>query len=262
MTASLASFVTFAAELADVARAVTLGVTPAALAIENKDAAGFDPVTAADREAERAMRNLIEERFPEHGIAGEEFGEKATLGRYVWSLDPIDGTRAYICGLPSWTTLIALLDDGRPIFGLIDAPALNERYLASSTSGRLVTARGVTSLASSACPSVREARLTTTDPFLFSAEEAAVFERVRCSAKLVRYGQDGYGYARLAAGSVDLVVESGLKPHDIHALVPIIEASGGTMGNWEGGADLSSGRVIAAATRALYYEAVGLLAQR
>lgn len=263
MTDSLATFASFAGELADAARRVTIPAASAMQEVENKNESGpFDPVTEADRETERAMRLMIEARYPDHGIAGEELGEKASAGRYVWSFDPIDGTRSYICGLPNWTTLIALLDDGVPVIGLIDAPMLGERYLASEGTGRLITAAAETSLAVSGCRMLGEARLTTTDPYLFEGDEAVAFERLRKRVRVSRFGQDGYGYARLAAGGIDLVVEAGLKPHDIHALVPVIEAAGGVIGNWGGGPDLTSGQVAAAATPQLYAEAVQLLRDR
>lgn len=248
---SLAEFAAFACTLADAARGVTLGAVDRAA--EDKGAGGvYDPVTAADREAERVIRALIEEAFPDHGIAGEEYGEKAGAGRYVWSLDPIDGTRAFICGLPSWTTLIALLEDGAPVVGLIDVPALDERYLGFA---------GATGLRASGCCSLAEARAATTDPYLFAGAEAEGFERLRRTARLTRYGYDAYAYARLAAGSVDLVAESGLKPHDYNALIPVVRAAGGVIGNWRGEADFSDGQVLATATRELFEEAVGVLAK-
>jgi myo-inositol-1(or 4)-monophosphatase len=196
----LADLAAFAVTLADAARVVTLGA--ADLAAEDKNAGGvYDPVTAADCEAERVIRALIEQAFPDHGIAGEEYGVKPGAGRYEWSLDPIDGTRAFICGLPSWTTLIALLDEGAPVIGLIDAPALDERYLGHP---------GASGLKASQCRSLKEARLSTTDPYLFAGAEAEGFARLRRKARVTRYGLDAYAYARLAAGSIDLVAESGL----------------------------------------------------
>jgi myo-inositol-1(or 4)-monophosphatase len=245
----LAGLVAFAGSLADAARAVTLGA--ADRAAEDKSSGGaYDPVTAADREAERTIRALIEAAHPDHGINGEEFPEKVGAGRYVWSLDPIDGTRAFICGLPSWTTLIALLDEGTPAIGLIDVPAMDERYLGFAGAG---------GLKASDCRTLREARASTTDPYLFAGTEAEGFERLRRTARLTRYGYDAYAYARLAAGSIDLVAENGLKPHDYNALVPVVRAAGGVIGNWRGEDDFSDGQVLAAATRELFEEAVGLL---
>jgi myo-inositol-1(or 4)-monophosphatase len=246
---ALSDFAAFAGSLADAARAVTLGAVDRAA--EDKSAGGvYDPVTAADREAERVIRALIESAFPDHGIAGEEYGETAGAGRFVWSLDPIDGTRAFICGLPSWTTLIALLEDGAPVVGLIDVPAMDERYVGFAGAG---------GLKASDCRRLAEARLSTTDPYLFAGAEAAGFERLRRTARVTRYGLDAYAYALLAAGSIDLVAESGLKPHDYNALIPVVRAAGGVIGNWLGESDFSEGQVLAAATPELFAEAVTIL---
>jgi myo-inositol-1(or 4)-monophosphatase len=247
---NLTALAAFAGSLADAARAVTLRA--ADRVAEDKNAGGvYDPVTAADREAERVIRALIEQALPDHGIAGEEYPEKTGGGRYVWSIDPIDGTRAFICELPSWTTLIALLEDGAPVVGLIDVPALDERYLGFA---------GAPGLQASTCRNLGEARLSTTDPYLFAGAEAEGFERLRRTARVTRYGLDAYGYARLAAGSIDLVAESGLKPHDYNALIPVVRAAGGVIGNWRGEDDFSAGQMLAAATRELFEEAVGVLA--
>jgi len=256
-----ASFLPFAERLADAARAEALPWLESGGAAADKNAGGaFDPVTEADRGAERAMRALIESEYPGHGIAGEEFGDKPAAGPWSWSLDPIDGTRAFICGLPSWTVLIALLRDGRPALGVIDTPRLDERYSGMGREGVLATSARSRELRVSGCRRIGEARLSTTDPRLFAGAETDGFERVRRAARLTRYGLDAYAYARLAAGWIDLVIESGLKPHDYNALIPVVRAAGGVIGDWEGGEDFSSGRVVAAASPALYDEAVRLLA--
>jgi histidinol phosphatase-like enzyme (inositol monophosphatase family) len=244
--ADLETMMRFAERLADAARAETLPRFRTGCAVADKNEGdAWDPVTEADREAEQAMRRLIEAEFPDHGIQGEEFPDRKAKGRWCWSLDPIDGTRSFVCGLPSWTTLIALLEDGRPILGIIDAPALDERYAGPASDRR-----------TSGCASLVEARLATTDPYLFQGDEAEAWDRVRSRVRTTRYGLDAYGYARLAAGSLDLVVESGLKPHDYNALIPVVRAAGGTIGDWEGGGDFSAGRIVAAATPELYRAAV------
>lgn len=241
----------FLQQLSDAARTVTLGA--AVPAADNKDVAGgYDPVTELDRAAERALRKAIEARFPEDGIEGEEYGLVRAAARRRWLLDPIDGTRALICGLPSWTTLVALMEDERPILGFIDAPRLGE-LMVGLPSGTLLDGEAVRV---SGCEGLRDARLSTTDPFLFAGEEAQAFERVRRSVRLVRFGLDALAYARLAAGHLDLVIESGLKRHDWAALVPVVKGAGGIIGNWEGGSDLSGGAVVAAASRPLFDEAV------
>lgn len=257
MTSTAAIFLPFAHELADAARAVTLAYEGAA---ENKDAAGgFDPVTEADRGAERVMRDLIAARHPDHGVSGEEFGETPGEGRWRWSIDPIDGTRSFICGLPSWTTLIALLDEGLPVLGIIDVPRLDERFVAAGEGAVVMTGGEPRPLAASGCRSLADARLSTTDPLLFAGAEAEGFERVRRAAKVARYGYDAYAYARLAAGGIDLVIEAGLKPHDYNALIPVVRGAGGIIGDWHGGSDFSAGAVVAAATPALYDAAVRAL---
>lgn len=251
----------FAHRLADAARGETLHRWEAGCAVHNKsDGAEFDPVTEADRESERAMRALIEQEYPEHGIVGEEFADRPPNGPFTWSLDPIDGTRSFTCGLPTWVTLIALLHDGRPVLGVIDAPCLDERYSAGEDEGLFARGGRKGALKSGDCTQLGSARLSTTDPNLFKGDQARAFERVRRSARTTRFGQDGYAYARLAAGTLDLVIECGLKPHDYNALIPVVQASGGVIGDWSGGEDFSAGNVIAAATRELYEEAVSLMA--
>jgi histidinol phosphatase-like enzyme (inositol monophosphatase family) len=259
MAAIPAELVALARLLSKAGREITLPPSGEELAFTSKLESGFDPVTRADRDCEAELRRLIQAHHPDHGIAGEEFGESAGTGRWSWSLDPIDGTRAYICGIPSWTTLIALLEDGRPVLGVIDVPRLDELYLGHGDRAELSRAGDARRLSVSGCRSLAEARLSTTDPYLFSEDEAPRFERLRSAARLTRYGLDAYGYALVAAGRLDLVVESGLKPHDYHALIPVVRAAGGTIGNWAGDEDFSEGKVIAAASRALYEEAVEMM---
>lgn len=243
----------FAVRLAAAARAETLPRWAAAGAAANKAGeAGYDPVTEADIEAERAMRALIGAEYPEHGIVGEEFGTKPAHGRYGWSLDPIDGTRAFVCGLPSWTTLIALLEDGAPVLGVIDAPRMDELYVGDADGSRLVAATGEVPLRCSGCARLEEARFSTTDPYLFGDGERDMFERLRGTARLTRYGLDAYAYARMAAGSLDVVVESGLKSWDYQALIPVVRGAGGVVGDWRGGSNFSAGRIVAAATPQLF----------
>lgn len=260
MARDLATLAGFARSLAAAARRETLpGAGMGASAPENKSGEGFDPVTEHDRNAELAMRRLIEGRFSDHGISGEEFPDRAGRSPFCWSLDPIDGTRAFVCGLPTWTTLIALLDAGEPVLGLIDAPALDELYLGYGSTAVLASAGVERPLVTSGCTGLAEARLSTTDPFLFAGAEQDGFERLRRAARLTRYGLDGYGYAKVAAGALDLVVESGLKPHDWHAIGPLVRAAGGAVSNWSGGADLSEGRIVAAASAPLLEQACRLL---
>lgn len=255
----IADFVDFALELARAARGESLPRWRNCAPADDKGTAVFDPVTDADREAERVMRELIHQRFPYHGVGGEEFGETGGRSTFAWSLDPVDGTRSFICGLPTWTTLIALLEDRAPVLGVIDAPALDETYVGHDSEAWVICKGDRIRLRTSACTSVADARLSTTDPFLF--KQMGAFDRVRKRGKLTRYGHDGYAYARLAAGTIDLVVESGLKAHDYNALIPVITAAGGYIGDWRGGSDFLLGQVVAAATGELYDEAVALLSE-
>ena len=199
----IAAFVASAVKLAQLARQETLREQVGEP--ENKDEGGaFDPVTAADRGAERVMRAWIGDAWPEHGISGEEYGETVGAGPWSWSLDPIDGTRAYVCGLPSWTTLIALLHEGRPVVGIIDAPRLDELCLGEPSGSALRGAGASAQLRTSGCRTLTQARFSTTDPYLFSGAQVEAVERVRRAARLTRYGLDAYGYARLAAGTLDV----------------------------------------------------------
>lgn len=256
----LARFASFARELSEAARRETLSRFTRDYVIEDKGSGPLhDPVTEADRAAELAMRRLIEQHCPGHGIRGEEFADRRADSRYSWSLDPLDGTRSYVCGLPTWTTLIALVEDDEPLLGLIDAPCLGETYIGCGGTTLLERGADREQLKTSNCTALDEARLSTTDPYLFQGAAADAFQRLRPAARTVRYGHDGYAYARLAAGTLDLVVECGLKPHDYDALIPVIRGAGGVFGDWRGGVDLSRGNVIAAATAELYEAAVMIM---
>lgn len=235
----------FADTLADAARVAILPYFRAAHAVTDKGAGVFDPVTEADQAAERAMRDLIEREYPAHAILGEEYGGALTQSGYQWILDPIDGTRAFIAGLPLWGVLIGLYHDGKPLIGVMDQPYLDERYRGWTT-GANATARGVTrTLKTRACTSLSNALVSSTDPYLFKSEEAAAFTRVREAAKLTRFGYDCYAYCMLASGTLDCVVESGLKPFDIAALIPILTGAGGGVCAWDGGNASAGGRVLA-----------------
>jgi histidinol phosphatase-like enzyme (inositol monophosphatase family) len=232
------------------------------MSVDNKlGPAGFDPVTAADRAAERVMRKAIAETFPDHGIVGEEYPERRGAGRYTWVLDPIDGTRAFITGNPLWGTLIGLLEEGEPILGVMDQPFTCERFWGD---GRKSSARDATGkvrkLKTRACARLADASLGTTHPDLFASRaDAAAFSRLTKAARLTRYGGDCYGYCLVAAGHVDLVVEVGLKPHDIAALIPIIEGAGGLVTTWDGGPATRGGRIIAAGDARVHAEAMAVL---
>ncbi|MBY0565056.1 MAG: histidinol-phosphatase [Hyphomonadaceae bacterium] len=239
----------FADTLADAARAAILPYFRADHNVNHKGGARFDPVTDADEAAERAMRALIEREHPDHSVLGEEFGGVLASEGYQWIIDPIDGTRAFIAGLPTWGVLIGLYHDGRPLIGVMDQPYLDERYrgwMNGDDVGATCTSRGETRpLRTRACAALSDAVLSTTDPYLFHGEEALAFSRVRERAKLTRYGYDCYAYCMLAAGHIDCVIESGLKPFDIAALIPILTGAGGGVCAWDGGDASAGGRVLA-----------------
>jgi histidinol phosphatase-like enzyme (inositol monophosphatase family) len=196
---------------------------------------GFDPVTEADRRAEEAIRRRIAERFPEHGVIGEEHGEDRPDAEFVWVLDPVDGTRAFVAGLPLWTTLIALRFQGSPVLGSIAQPYLREFFVGSSAIGsRLITPEGERRLEVRPCPLLTEAVIATTDPDIFNGAELGAWTQVRAAAKLARLGCDAYAYAMVALGTMDLVVETGLKTWDVEAAVPLIEGAGGLVCDWRG----------------------------
>ena len=227
--------------------------------VDSKGASGFDPVTEADHAAERAMRRLIAERFPHHGIVGEELGAERAGADSVWVLDPIDGTRSFISGVPVWGILIGLLHEGRPILGMMAQPFTGERFFGDGRTARYAGPGGPRDLRTRPCPDMGQAALFTTSPTLFAPEEQPAYDRVEAAARMRRYGCDSYAYCMLAMGLVDLVVEAGLHPYDIVALIPIIEGAGGRVTSWDGGSAAAGGRVIAAGDPALHRKALDLL---
>jgi len=254
----LETLTAFAAQLADAAAAITLQYFKQPLNIDNKLENGeFDPVTKADRDAEAAIRDLIEQRYPDHDIFGEEFGRTQKSCDFEWVLDPIDGTRAFISGLPSWGTLIALKYRGVPVIGVIDQPYLKERYV-GWTSGASLNGEPIKTRA---CATLSKATLSTTDPDLFSAEERPAFDELLKSSRLVRYGLDCYAYAIVAAGHMDLVVESGLQPYDMMALIPIIRGAGGVATDWMGCAPEKGSRLLACGSTNIHGEALEFLSK-
>ncbi len=219
---------------------------------ENKVPGGFDPVTVADRAAEQAMRDILARDRPQDGILGEEFGSVAGTSGLVWVLDPIDGTRGFISGTPTWGVLIAVSDDTGPLYGIIDQPYIGERFEGGFGVARYDGPRGDGPLRTRSTDALSEAILFTTFPEVGSPEERAGFQRVSSEVRLTRYGMDCYAYALLASGQVDLVIEAGLNPYDIHAPIAVIEAAGGIVTNWQGGPAHPGGRVVAAANGRLH----------
>lgn len=242
----MTEFELFALELAREAARVSLPYFRGDYAQSDKGGPGqFDPVTQADQEAEAALRRLIAARYPDHGIIGEEYGEDRPGADHVWILDPIDGTRAFIAGLPVWTNLIALSTEGRPSIGVIGQPYLNEIFVGGPSGARLLRGDAETVLAIRPCPRLNDALIATTDPDLFTGAELGAWTQVRAAARLARLGCDAYAYAMLAAGRIDMVVESGLKVWDWSALVPVIEAAGGAVSNWRGETPDGTGQILA-----------------
>jgi myo-inositol-1(or 4)-monophosphatase len=205
------------------------------------------------------MRALIEKAFPDHGILGEEFGEKPGASGYQWVLDPIDGTRAFIAGLPLWGVLIGLYHEGAPLLGVMDQPYLDERYRGFPGSANVTTRGATRPLRTRACARLSDGILSSTDPYLFRDGEVDAFASVRKHAKLTRYGYDCYAYCMLASGTLDCVIESGLKPFDIAALIPIIANAGGGVCNWQGGDASQGGQVLAYGDTRVRDEALKLL---
>jgi len=253
---ALEGYLAVAGELADAAGAAIRPAFRTPLAVDDKP--DRSPVTAADRAAERAMRRLIEARFPDHGIIGEEFGGLREAAEFVWVLDPIDGTKSFISGVPLFGTLIALMRAGKALLGVIDQPISRERWVGAV--GLETTLNGAP-IRCRACPGLAAATLFATTPEMFRGEDAAAFARVSTLAKLVRFGGDCYAYGLVAAGFVDLVIEAGLKIYDFCAMAPIVEGAGGIASDWRGRAlDLASdGRILVAGDPRTHRAALAVL---
>lgn len=248
----------FTRELTRVAGEAALPHFRADAAVEDKGGPGaFDPVTEADRGAEAAIRQAIARRFPDHGVVGEEYGADRPDAPFVWVLDPVDGTRAFVAGLPLWTTLVALKVEGRPTIGAIAQPYLGEVFLGGPAGGsRLFDRHGERPLRVRERPRLTEAVISTTDPLIFNGSELGAWTQVRAAARLGRLGLDAYAYAMVALGTIDLVCESGLKEWDWSALIPVIEHAGGVVSNWKGEPVDGSGRIAAAGDRRVLEDAL------
>ena len=227
--------------------------------VVNKLADGFDPVTEADRQAEKAIRALISEAYPDHGILGEEFGAERADARNVWVIDPVDGTRSFISGIPLWGTLIGLTEGGRAVAGMMAQPYIGELFYATGAGSFHEGPHGATALRTRATTDLSKATMCTTTPRFFQGERKAAFERVEGWVRLSRYGTDCYAYAMVAAGQIDLVVETALHPYDIVALIPIIEQAGGVITTWDGGPAEQGGDIVAAANAELHAKALEAL---
>jgi len=245
--------------LADKSGAVILPHFRTGGAVDHKGGDDFDPVTAADRDAEAAIRQALAEAYPSHGIVGEEFGTSRGSSDYCWIIDPIDGTRAFILGQPLWGTLIGLTAAGAPLLGLMDQPFTRERFWSGEQEAFFRHDGETRPMRVRACPSLADAALASTTPDMFAGRDAECFERLSRAVRLRRFGGDCYNYCLLALGHIDLVVEAGLKPFDILPLVPIIERAGGVVTTWDGNDPRDGGRILAAGDRSLHAAAVEML---
>jgi myo-inositol-1(or 4)-monophosphatase len=265
-------FAAFVDRLAQISGEVILPFFRSAIGAEDKSRGGlFDPVTEADRGAEAAMRRLIQQTFPAHGVIGEEYGSDRPDAEYVWVLDPIDGTKSFISGMPTWGTLIGLMHRGQPVYGMMAQPFTRERFHGDGKRSRLRTlaaTRGdsppsewaTRTIRSRPCAGLADATLSTTSPALIREDsDRAAYLRVEEKVRLTRYGGDCYAYCALAAGFVDVVIETNLKPYDVVALVPIIEGAGGVITTWDGDSPSRGGRILAAGDRRVHEEARRLL---
>ncbi|MFQ5534813.1 MAG: histidinol-phosphatase [Sphingomonadales bacterium] len=255
-------YLEFTDRLADAAAEITVSCFRTPLTVADKtdpDDEDFDPVTEADRRTEAVLRAIIEAHYPDHGILGEEQARKQGKSPFFWVIDPIDGTRSYISGIPLWGTLIALNNGIRPIVGMMDQPILGERFTGTPDgafrNGEPVSTRP--------CPDLSKAILFTTDPDMFEESgELKAFREVERQVKLRRFGGDCYAYCLLARGLVDLVIEGDLKPYDIQALIPIVEGAGGIVTTWDGGPADNGGLVVAAGDKRLHAQALEILGNR
>ena len=252
-------------ELCDAAARETLPRFRSQLTVDNKRPADFDPVTEGDRKAEAVIREILSKKYPDHGIVGEEFGTENPDADYQWIIDPIDGTRAFISGVPVWGTLIGLYFQDVPVAGVMDQPFTGERYMAISTPDEAKSSllfhnqNSPHTLRTSDTNDLADATIMTTSPDLLGSAADANYFKLEDKAKLARYGCDCYAYCLLASGHVDLVVESGLNIYDIAALIPIIENAGGLVTNWQGGNASQGGQILAAANTKLHAKAMNEL---
>ncbi|PIE14931.1 MAG: histidinol-phosphatase [Rhodobacterales bacterium] len=246
--------------MADVARVETLRHFRChGLQTDNKLDQDFDPVTVADRAAELAMREVLAKMRPDDAILGEEYGYQEGKSGLTWVLDPIDGTRSFISGTPTWGVLISVRDETGPFYGMISQPYIGERFVGGLGEARMTGPLGERTLQTRASRPLAECLMLSTYPAIGTRQERAAFDAVRDQVQLTRFGTDCYGYALLAAGQVDLVIEAGLQAYDVQAPIAVIEAAGGIVTDWTGGPAHDGGRVLAAANAQLHQTALGIL---
>ncbi len=249
-----------AVSLAEAARPIALAHFRTDITALGKPGLEFDPVTEADRGVEAALRAYLADARPLDGVLGEEDAPTPSRSGRTWVIDPIDGTRAFIAGLPTWCVLIALVDESGPVLSVIDQPFTGERFIGLTGEAAWLDHKGVRiHLRTRACRALRDALFSTTDPGLFSGAETSAVMSVAGASKVRRYGLDAYAYAALALGGVDIVVESGLKAWDVSALIPVVTGAGGVVTDWAGGPCHQGGQVLASATPELHAEALAFL---
>jgi len=248
--------------LRSAARGITLPLYAKPTGIENKSDTDYDPVTDADIKAETVLREIISSAFPDDSITGEEHNDVKGRNEFTWTLDPIDGTRAFIAGVPVWSTLIALSQNERPTLGMIDLPALGQSYMGAPDKDGHKTAwietansNQIRAIKSAPCSILKNAIIACTEPLaMFNAGELAAYNIIRRGTRFSRLGLDALGYGLLAEGRVNIVIESSLKPCDVRALMPVVEGAGGAMTNWHGGSCVDGGQVVAVSDAALLPE--------
>ena len=246
--------------LSDVARATILPLFRTGnLLIENKLSVGYDPVTVADKSAEKAMRDILALRRPNDAVLGEEYDATTGTSGLTWVLDPIDGTRGFVSGTPTWGVLIAVTDEAGPLFGVIDQPFIGERFIGGFGWANYEGPHDTYKLTTRATTALSAVTLFTTFPEVGSDRDKAGFQAVASQVQLVRYGMDCYAYVLLALGQIDLVIEAGLNAYDIQAPIAVIQAAGGLVTDWQGRPAHSGGQALAAANPACHQAALALL---
>ena len=250
----------FAVSLAEASAAAILPYFRQNAHVETKDGPVWDPVTEGDRAGERAIRALIEERYPNHGILGEEYGVKDARSPFTWVLDPVDGTRSFVCGMPTWATLIGLSVEGKPVIGLMNQPVVGDMFYGNPNGAWHVYRGQAAASATRKGIPLSRASIGTTAPELYRSEEnQRRFQALKAKAQLTRYGGDAYFYCLMAAGHLDIAMDCGLQPYDIAPLLPIVTGAGGVAAEWTGGDSSCGGNVITAGSPALLEEALAVM---
>jgi myo-inositol-1(or 4)-monophosphatase len=249
----------FAISLADAAASVTLPMFRQQLTVEAKQAADWDPVTEADRGAERVIRQMIQEGYPAHGIEGEEYGSHQPESPYQWIIDPIDGTRAFVVGMPTWGTLIGLYHNGKPLLGVMSQPYVGETFVGNPEGAWLIRNGNRTPLKVRPAETLASARIGTTNPHRYEGHDAAALIMLRETCQMMRYGGDAYFFCLVAAGHLEVAMDPGLQSYDIAALIPIITGAGGVVDTWTGSDPSRGGNVIAAASPSLMAEVKAIM---